>query len=144
MNQMKIIITGTTGYVGEGTLLELLKIDSVEKVLAVSRKPSGIKHDVEISVIIVILIFIDEVHHLRIGSLTLLDVHLLTPIIDSIFEGSVDVITSIFKWFSAGTDSYLFREEVTFIMYIIDLTATFTDSVRDREFIPKQMVNLLE
>ena len=42
---MKIILTGTTGYVGEGTILELLKIDSVEKVLSVSRKPTGIKHE---------------------------------------------------------------------------------------------------
>ena len=38
---MKIIITGTTGYVGEGTLLELLNVESVEKVLSVSRKPTG-------------------------------------------------------------------------------------------------------
>ena len=42
---MKIILTGATGYVGEGTLLELLKIDAVEKVLSVSRKPTGIKHE---------------------------------------------------------------------------------------------------
>lgn len=42
---MKIIITGTTGYVGEGTLLEVLKVDAVEKVLSVSRKPTGIKHE---------------------------------------------------------------------------------------------------
>lgn len=41
---MKIILTGATGYVGEGTLLELLKIDSVDKVLSVSRKPTGIEH----------------------------------------------------------------------------------------------------
>lgn len=41
---MKIILTGATGYVGEGTLLELLKIDSVDKVLSVSRKPTGIAH----------------------------------------------------------------------------------------------------
>ena len=41
---MKIILTGVTGYVGEGTLLELLKIDSVDKVLSVSRKPTGIVH----------------------------------------------------------------------------------------------------
>lgn len=45
MNNMKIILTGATGYVGEGTLLELLKVDAVEKVLSVSRKPTGIKHD---------------------------------------------------------------------------------------------------
>ena len=42
---MKIILTGATGYVGEGTLLELLKVDSVEKVLSVSRKPTGIRHE---------------------------------------------------------------------------------------------------
>ena len=42
---MKIIITGTTGYVGEGTLLELLKVDAVEKVLSVSRKSTGIEHE---------------------------------------------------------------------------------------------------
>ena len=41
---MKIILTGATGYVGEGTLLELLKIDSVDKVLSVSRKPTAIAH----------------------------------------------------------------------------------------------------
>lgn len=41
---MKIILTGATGYVGEGTLLELLNIDSVDKVLSVSRKPTGIAH----------------------------------------------------------------------------------------------------
>ena len=35
---MKIILTGATGYVGEGTLLELLKVDAVEKVLSVSRR----------------------------------------------------------------------------------------------------------
>lgn len=42
---MKIILTGATGYVGEGTLLELLKVAAVEKVLSVSRKPTGIKHE---------------------------------------------------------------------------------------------------
>ena len=42
---MKVILTGATGYVGEGTLLELLKVDAVEKVLSVSRKSTGIKHE---------------------------------------------------------------------------------------------------
>lgn len=42
---MRIILTGATGYVGEGTLLELLKADEVEHVLSVSRKPTGIAHD---------------------------------------------------------------------------------------------------
>lgn len=39
---MKIIITGATGYVGEGVLLELLRSPQVEKVLSVSRRPTGI------------------------------------------------------------------------------------------------------
>ena len=42
---LKIIITGTTGYVGEGVLLECLKSDKVEKVLSVSRKSTGRKHE---------------------------------------------------------------------------------------------------
>ena len=42
---MKVILTGATGYVGEGTLLELLKVDAVEKVLSVSRKSTGIKQE---------------------------------------------------------------------------------------------------
>lgn len=42
---MKVILTGATGYVGEGTLLELLKVNVVEKVLSVSRKTTGIKHE---------------------------------------------------------------------------------------------------
>ena len=42
---MKIILTGATGYVGEGTLLELQMVDAVEKVLSVSRKPTGIRHE---------------------------------------------------------------------------------------------------
>ena len=42
---LRVIITGTTGYVGEGVLLECLKSDKVEKVLSVSRKPTGRKHE---------------------------------------------------------------------------------------------------
>jgi uncharacterized protein YbjT (DUF2867 family) len=41
---MRIIITGVTGMVGEGVLLECLENDSVEKVLAVSRKPTQHTH----------------------------------------------------------------------------------------------------
>lgn len=35
---MKIILTGATGYVGEGTMLELLRTQQVEKVLSVGRR----------------------------------------------------------------------------------------------------------
>ena len=39
---MKVILTGATGYVGEGVLLELLRTPQVEKVLSVSRRPTGV------------------------------------------------------------------------------------------------------
>ena len=42
---MKIILTGATGFVGEGILLECLKDERVEKVLSISRKPCGHKHE---------------------------------------------------------------------------------------------------
>jgi len=40
---MKIILTGATGYVGEGVMLELLREPQVEKVLSVSRRPIEIE-----------------------------------------------------------------------------------------------------
>jgi uncharacterized protein YbjT (DUF2867 family) len=41
---MKVMITGTTGMVGEGVLLECLSHPAVERVLAVSRRPCGHRH----------------------------------------------------------------------------------------------------
>lgn len=41
---MKIILTGATGFVGEGILLAYLDRPEVEKVLSVSRRPCGISH----------------------------------------------------------------------------------------------------
>lgn len=41
---MKIIITGTTGMIGEGVLIECLAHPSVTEVLSVSRKSPGISH----------------------------------------------------------------------------------------------------
>ena len=41
---MKIILTGATGMVGEGVLLECLATDDVEKVLVLGRKPNGHHH----------------------------------------------------------------------------------------------------
>jgi uncharacterized protein YbjT (DUF2867 family) len=41
---MKIILTGATGMVGEGVLLECLATDDVEKVLVLGRKPCGHQH----------------------------------------------------------------------------------------------------
>jgi uncharacterized protein YbjT (DUF2867 family) len=41
---MKVIITGTTGMVGEGVLLECLENPAVERVLSVSRRACGHAH----------------------------------------------------------------------------------------------------
>jgi uncharacterized protein YbjT (DUF2867 family) len=41
---MKVIVTGATGMVGEGVLIECLDNDKVESVLYVGRKPSGKLH----------------------------------------------------------------------------------------------------
>jgi len=41
---MKVIITGTTGMIGEGVLLECLNQPQIKEVLSVSRKPTGITH----------------------------------------------------------------------------------------------------
>ena len=41
---MKVIVTGATGYVGEGVLLECLNNPEIEKVLSVSRRPCGHVH----------------------------------------------------------------------------------------------------
>ena len=43
-NNMKIILTGATGFVGEGILLACLDREEVEKVLSVSRRPCEISH----------------------------------------------------------------------------------------------------
>jgi uncharacterized protein YbjT (DUF2867 family) len=41
---VKVIITGATGMVGEGVMLECLSNSAVERVLAVARRPSGHTH----------------------------------------------------------------------------------------------------
>jgi uncharacterized protein YbjT (DUF2867 family) len=42
---MKVILTGATGMVGEGVLLECLDNPAVESVLSVSRRPCGVSHE---------------------------------------------------------------------------------------------------
>jgi hypothetical protein len=47
MNQrIKVIITGSTGMVGEGVLLECMQHPDVESILVINRKPCGISHPV--------------------------------------------------------------------------------------------------
>jgi hypothetical protein len=42
--KIKAIITGTTGMVGEGVLLECLNHPDVEQVLVINRRPGGVSH----------------------------------------------------------------------------------------------------
>lgn len=42
--KIKVILTGATGMVGEGVVLECLKHPDVEKVLMVNRKPFALQH----------------------------------------------------------------------------------------------------
>ncbi|MEQ9443360.1 MAG: NAD-dependent epimerase/dehydratase family protein [Cyclobacteriaceae bacterium] len=44
-SNMKIIITGATGMVGEGVLYVCLEHPAIAQVLVVNRKPCGVKHD---------------------------------------------------------------------------------------------------
>jgi uncharacterized protein YbjT (DUF2867 family) len=49
---MKVILTGATGMVGEGVLLECLANPAVERVLSVVRRPSGRNHPKLVEVIV--------------------------------------------------------------------------------------------
>jgi len=42
--EIKVIITGATGMVGEGVLLECLSNPEVKQVLVINRKPGGVSH----------------------------------------------------------------------------------------------------
>jgi nucleoside-diphosphate-sugar epimerase len=42
---MKVIVTGATGMVGEGVMLECLEQPDVDEVLLVSRRPYGASSD---------------------------------------------------------------------------------------------------
>jgi len=44
ISQLRVILTGATGMVGEGVLHECLQAPEVEAVLLLNRKPSGITH----------------------------------------------------------------------------------------------------
>ena len=44
MDKIKVIITGTTGMVGEGVMLECLQNDQVEQVLIINRRHYELSH----------------------------------------------------------------------------------------------------
>ena len=43
-SKLKVIITGTTGMVGKGVLLECLDHESIGEVLSIGRNPCGVRH----------------------------------------------------------------------------------------------------
>jgi uncharacterized protein YbjT (DUF2867 family) len=44
MNQLKVIVTGATGMVGEGVMHTCLNHPAIEEVLVINRKPCGVSH----------------------------------------------------------------------------------------------------
>jgi len=44
VSRLKVIVTGSTGMVGEGVLLECLNHPAIEQVLVINRKPGGVTH----------------------------------------------------------------------------------------------------
>ncbi len=44
-HKIKVIITGSTGMVGEGVLFECLQHPDVESILVINRKPCGVTHN---------------------------------------------------------------------------------------------------
>lgn len=44
LNNMRVIITGTTGMVGKGVLLECLEHPKINEVLIINRRSSGVNH----------------------------------------------------------------------------------------------------
>jgi uncharacterized protein YbjT (DUF2867 family) len=65
---LKIIITGATGMVGEGVLLESLENPAVEKVLSVSRRPYNLKHPKLTELIVPDFFHLDKVEDSLTGS----------------------------------------------------------------------------
>lgn len=91
--------------------------------------------DVEIGVIVLILIFIDEVHHLLISSLSLLNAGLGSPFPDGFSDSAVNIITTILEWFAGCADTTFFGKIIAFIVGVIDLTSTLAASVGNAQFI---------
>lgn len=100
--------------------------------------------DVEIGVIVLILIFIDEVHHLLIGSLSLLNAGLGSPFSDGFSDSAVNIITTILEWFAGCADTTFFGKVIAFIVGVIDLTSTLAASVGNAQFIIQESVYLKE
>lgn len=44
MNKLNVIITGATGMIGEGVLYECINHQAIDKILVITRNPTGYKH----------------------------------------------------------------------------------------------------
>ena len=100
--------------------------------------------DVEIGVVILILIFIDEVHHLLIGLLPLFNAGLGCPFPDGFSDSAVNIIATILKWFAGCADAAFFGKVIAFIVGVIDLTSALAASVGNAQFIIQESVYLKE
>lgn len=65
--ELKVIITGATGMVGEGVLMECLAHPEVTQVLSVAKRPSGMKHPKLRELLVPDFFSLDEVKALLTG-----------------------------------------------------------------------------
>ena len=99
--------------------------------------------DAEVRVLCLILIFIDEVHHILFTSSLQRDTCLLTPQLDGITKGGVSTLT-ILKEFSVCSDVALLGEEVVLIVRVEDVATWLNFSPTDGKFIAKSLVQLVK
>ena len=99
---LKIILTGATGYVGEGVLLECLEHPAVDEVLVVGRKSCGRQHR-------------------KLKELLVKDFFSMNPVVDRLrgYDGS---------FFCAGISSVGMKEE-PYKRFTYDATLAFARSV---------------
>jgi hypothetical protein len=100
--KIKVIITGTTGMVGEGVLAECLIHPDVEKILVISRRPCGVTHP-------------------KLSELIHADFFNLTPVADSLKDFNA-------CFFCLGVSSVGLSEEDYYAM-TYTLTMTFAELV---------------
>ena len=97
-----------------------------------------------IGVLCVVLVFVDEVHHLIICPVSLANACLLTPCLNSIADGVIHIFTNIFKVATRRTYTTLFWKETSFVVDIKYLTSTFYLTVTYRKFIAKNLVQFIK
>ena len=97
-----------------------------------------------IGVLVLILIAVNEVHHFIIGSVTLRDTHLLTPLGNSILASVKDVLTSILERLARRTHTAFLWEEALLVMDIENVASTFYLTITDGKFSTKNFVQFIK